>query len=97
VPNLDASVERVLIALVRGLRALEVRFCVLGAPVPELLLDERPPQATFDADAVIFVPDLATFERVKNNSWDFDRTRSTRSDRITKAAGAPTFFLTAKR
>jgi predicted nucleotidyltransferase len=75
VPKLDPSVEQVLVALVRGLRALDVRFCVIGALVPELLLNERPEQATFDADAVVFVPDLSTFERVKAGLAGFAPTK----------------------
>ena len=74
-PPLDSSVERVLVALVHGLRALDVRFCVIGALVPELLLDERPEQATLDADAVVFVRDLATFERVKAGLAGFAPTK----------------------
>lgn len=74
-PLLDPTVEQVLIALVRGLRALDVRFCVIGALVPELLLDERPEQATFDADVVLFVRDLATFEHVKTGLTGFSPTK----------------------
>lgn len=74
-PPLEPSVEQVLVALVRGLRALDVRFCILGALVPELLLRERPEQATLDADAVVFVPDLATFDRVKNELAGFTSTK----------------------
>ena len=69
--KLDPDVEQVLLALVRGLNALNVRFCVVGALVPELLLDERPPQATFDADAIVFVPDLAIFQRVRQELVGF--------------------------
>jgi predicted nucleotidyltransferase len=65
----------VLVALARGLRALDVRFCVVGALVPELLLSERPEQATPDADAVVFVPDLATFDRIKSELAGFASTK----------------------
>jgi predicted nucleotidyltransferase len=75
VPHLDPAVERVLVALVQGLRALNVRFCVIGALVPGLLLSERPEQATLDADAVVFVPDLPTFERVKTGLAGFKPTK----------------------
>jgi predicted nucleotidyltransferase len=75
VPHLDPSVERVLIALVQGLRALDVRFCIIGALVPELLLSQSPEQATLDADAVVFVPDLSTFERVKTGLAGFAPTK----------------------
>ncbi len=64
-PALDPAVERVLTALVGGLRTLDVRFCVVGALVPELLLAERPAVRTNDADAVVMVADLAAFEAVK--------------------------------
>jgi predicted nucleotidyltransferase len=69
--KLEPEVEEVLLALVRGLKALEVPFCIVGALVPELLLDERPAEATLDADAVVFVRDLDTFERVKKELAGF--------------------------
>lgn len=69
--NLDPNLEAVLLALVRGLKDLQVPFVVLGALVPELLLDERPAQATLDADVVVFVADLDAFERVKNQLRGF--------------------------
>lgn len=74
-PKLDPAIERVLVALARGLRLLDVRFCVVGALVPGLLLNERPDQATLDADVVVFVPDLATFERVKRDLVGFQATK----------------------
>lgn len=74
-PKLDPAIERVLVALARGLRRLDVRFCVVGALVPDLLLKERPDQATLDADVVVFVPDLATFERVKSELVGFQPTK----------------------
>jgi hypothetical protein len=94
VPRLDPSVERVLVALVRGLRSLDIRFCAIGAVVPELLLNERPPQATLDADAVVFVPDLAAFERVKEGLVGF-RPGQYPIASSTKAADAPIFSRTA--
>lgn len=74
-PKLDPAIERVLVALARGLRRLDVRFCVVGALVPDLLLTERPDQATLDADVVVFVADLATFERVKSELVGFQVTK----------------------
>jgi predicted nucleotidyltransferase len=64
-PSLDPALESVVTALVRGLRALEVPFCVVGALVPELLLETRPESRTNDADVVVIVPDLAAFAEVK--------------------------------
>ena len=41
-PHLDPDLMRVVIDLERGLRELGMRFAVVGALVPELLLDARP-------------------------------------------------------
>jgi len=64
--KLEPAVEEVLLALERGLKALEVPFCHRRRT-----LDERPAQATLDADAVVFVGDLGTFERVKKELAGF--------------------------
>ena len=64
-PNIDPALAPVLTALVRGLRARGVPFCIIGALVPELLLETKPDVRTNDADAVVSVPDLAAFEAVK--------------------------------
>jgi len=65
-PDLDPALESVLTALVQGLRALDVPFCVVGALVPELLLETKPASRTNDADVVVIVPDLAAFAEVKH-------------------------------
>ena len=54
-----------------------VQFCVVGALVPELLLDTKPSQATNDADIVIAVEDLNEYARVKDglNAYGFEPTR----------------------
>lgn len=54
---------------------MDVRFCVIGALVPDLLLNEPPDQATLDADVVVFVPDLETFERIKTELVGFQPTK----------------------
>lgn len=69
--SLDPVLESVLSALVTGMEALDVRYCLIGALVPELLLDEPPPRRTNDADAVVLVPTLAEFERVKVGLADY--------------------------
>jgi predicted nucleotidyltransferase len=61
----DPLITGVLADLARGLRALEVEFCVIGALVPELLLNVAPRRMTKDADATVLVDTLADFERVK--------------------------------
>ena len=63
--TIDPALEPVLSALVRGLRELGVPFCVVGALVPQLLLDTKPTSRTNDADVVVFVPDVAAFDAVK--------------------------------
>ena len=66
-PSLDPALEPVVAALVHGLRALSVPFCIIGALVPELLLETRPESRTNDADVVVIVPDLAAFAEVKHH------------------------------
>lgn len=72
--TLDPALARTLSAIVSALGAIDVPFCIVGALVPELLLAERPLQATNDADAVVFVPDLEAFERVKREVKGFGPT-----------------------
>ena len=67
----DPLVTHVLADLARGLRALEVEFCVIGALVPELLLDEPPRRMTKDADVGVLVHTLADFGRVKQGLEPF--------------------------
>jgi predicted nucleotidyltransferase len=64
-PSLDPHIEALTASLAAGLRALDVPFCVVGALVPELLLETRPESRTNDADVVVLVPDLAAFDALK--------------------------------
>lgn len=66
-PPLDPHLQALVTALGRGLRAIDARFCLIGALVPELLLDVRPRRRTNDADAVVLVGDLDAFEKVKRD------------------------------
>lgn len=86
-PSLDAPLEAVVTALVRGLRTLDVSFCLVGALVPELLLATKPDTRTNDADAVVLVPDIAAFGAVKTGlrAVGFDETRL--SHRLTYRKG----------
>jgi predicted nucleotidyltransferase len=63
----DAVLEQVLSALATAMEALDVRYCLIGALVPELLLDIAPPRRTNDADAVVLVPTLQDFDRIKGD------------------------------
>lgn len=64
-PGLDPNIESLVASLAAGLRALDVPFCVIGALVPEILLPTRPETRTNDADVVVLVPDLASFDAIK--------------------------------
>jgi len=57
--------------LARGLRALQIDFCIIGALVPELLLGVAPPRLTYDADATVIVDSLADFEQLKERLAEF--------------------------
>ena len=57
--SLDPLVASILTDLVRGLRTLDVPFCLIGALVPELLLGVPPRRRTNDADVTVVVSSLA--------------------------------------
>ena len=54
-PPIDPALLSVLRDLSRGLRELTIPFGIVGALVPELLLDARPVRMTNDADAAVIV------------------------------------------
>jgi hypothetical protein len=58
-PRIDRSLLSVLIDMERGLRDLEIPFAVVGALVPELLLDSRPRRMTNDADVVVAIESIS--------------------------------------
>lgn len=66
-PRLEPALLPVVSDLERGLRLLGVPFAVVGALVPELLLDERPARMTNDADVTVIVESLAAFEKLKDD------------------------------
>lgn len=66
-PRLEPALLPVVSDLERGLRLLGVPFAVIGALVPELLLDERPARMTNDADVTVIVESLAAFEKLKDD------------------------------
>lgn len=76
---LDPSLLDTVTALIDGLEHASVRYCLIGALVPELLLKTPPPRLTNDADAVVQVETLEDFERVKSvlelEQYGFTRTR----------------------
>ncbi len=73
--------------LARGLRAQQVRFCIIGALVPEVLLGAAPTRRTNDADATVLVDSLEDFERLKQRLGQFGFEPTPRPYRIAHRAG----------
>ena len=75
--RIDPTLVPVVADLDRGFRHLGVPFGVVGALVPELLLDARPARMTNDADVMVIVQTLADFEKLKDKlvAYGFERTR----------------------
>lgn len=75
-PRIEPSLLPVVSDLVRGLRELGVPFGIVGALVPELLLDVRPRRMTNDADVTVIVQSLAEFELLKDRLGRYGFTRT---------------------
>src|SRR5258708_6070528 len=73
--------------LVRGLELSDVQFSIIGALVPQLLLDVAPKQLTKDADAAVLVKSLGDFSAVKVRLEDFRFKQTSREIRLQHAAG----------
>jgi hypothetical protein len=75
--RIDPTRLPVVADLERGLRELGVPFGVVGALVPELLLDARPARMTNDADVMVVVQTVAEFDGLKDRlaGYGFERTR----------------------
>jgi len=69
--RVDPLVVAALSDLARGLRALEIDFCVIGALVPDLLLGVTPRRLTNDADATVVLDSLTGFEQLKERLAEF--------------------------
>jgi len=76
-PRIEPNLVPVLTDLERGLRELGIPFGIVGALVPELLLDARPRRMTNDADVTVTVANLADFNALKDRlvAYGFTRTR----------------------
>ncbi len=82
-PRVDApGLMRVVVDLERGLRELEIPFGIVGALVPELLLDVQPPRRTNDVDVAVVVEGLGDFDLLKDRLADYGFTRTRRSHRL---------------
>ncbi len=71
VPRIDPALLPLVSDAVRGLHALGVPFALVGALVPELLLDVPPTRRTNDADLTVVVGSLAEFEDLKARLSDY--------------------------
>ena len=77
-PRIEGSLIPVVTDLERGLRELGVRFGLVGALVPELLLAARPPRKTNDVDIVAVVatiPDFEAIARLARNEMNVEQRR----------------------
>lgn len=63
--RLDPALLPAVADLARGLRSLDVPFAIVGALVPELLLEAPPAAMTNDADVTVAVANLAEFATLK--------------------------------
>jgi hypothetical protein len=75
-PRIEPNLIPLVTDLERGLRELGVPFAIVGALVPELLLDARPTRMTNDADVVVTVESLADFEVLKERLAGYGFTRT---------------------
>jgi predicted nucleotidyltransferase len=86
-PRLEPALLSVVTDLERGLRALGVPFAVVGALVPERLLDARPARMTNDADVTVAVESLADFEALKGRLAAFGLSRTRVPHRLRHESG----------
>lgn len=69
--RIDPAFLPVLTDLARGLRELDVPFCLIGALVPELLLDSGSSRMTNDTDVTVVVDGIEEFDRLKRRLAEF--------------------------
>ena len=86
-PRVDPGLMPVVVDLERGLRKMGIPFGIVGALVPELLLDVRPYRMTNDVDVAVVVEDLANFDLLKDRLADYGFTRTRRPHRLNHRDG----------
>ena len=86
-PRIEPTLVPVVTDLERGLSELGIPFGIVGALVPELLLDARPARMTNDADVTVVVQSLADFETLKDRLADFGFTRTRLPHRMQHRSG----------
>jgi predicted nucleotidyltransferase len=85
--RIDPALVPVVTDLARGLRELGVPFAVVGALVPELLLDARPSRMTNDVDVTVIVETMAEFDALKDRLADFGFARMSAPHRLRHRSG----------
>ena len=85
--RIEPTLVPVVTDLERGLRELGIPFGIIGALVPELLLDARPARMTNDVDATIVVQSLADFATLKDRLGRFGFTRVRWAHRLRHRSG----------
>jgi len=86
-PRIEPALVPVVSDRARGLRDLGVPFGVVGALVPELLLDARPARMTNDADVAVVVASLDDFESLKDRLADYGFARTRLPHRMQHPSG----------
>ena len=85
--RIEPTLVPVVTDLERGLRELGIPFGIVGALVPELLLEARPARMTNDADVTVVVQSLADFETLKDRLGDFGFKRTRVPHRMQHRSG----------
>jgi predicted nucleotidyltransferase len=85
--RIEPGLVPVVTDLERGLRELSIPFGIVGALVPELLLDARPARMTNDADVTVVVQSIADFETLKDRLAEFGFTRTRLPHRMQHRSG----------
>ncbi len=87
-PRVEApGLMRVVVDIERGLRELGIPFGIVGALVPELLLDVKPPRKTNDVDVAVVVEGLGDFDLLKDRLADYGFTRTRQPHRLNHRDG----------
>jgi len=85
--RLDPALLPAVTDLARGLRSLDVPFAIVGALVPELLLDAPRAAMTNDADVTVAVASLAAFATLKTQLAAFGFAESGAPHRLRHQSG----------
>ncbi len=80
--RIDSTFVPVLSDLAAGLRAMEIPFGIIGALVPDLLLEHAQGRRTNDADVTVAVDSREAFERLKQRLANFGFVETSKPHRL---------------